>query len=128
MSFTHSIERRWTDGSTTDAATASQTADGRDDRDIAVPASTTDMAVAFALDVSQAKSLFITSDQDITIKTNSSSAPDDTLTLKANQAVAWQYGDVPDGPFGTDVTVLYITNAGASSATLKVRCLVDTTV
>lgn len=88
-----------------------------------------DQLIAFVLDVSQCKALYILSDVDATLKTNSSGAPARTLTLKAGEAIAWVStydSDVPN-PFGsTDVTALYYTATGASN--LYIRCLYDPTV
>lgn len=87
-----------------------------------------DTLYAFVLDVSQVKAVFILSDQDITLETNSSGAPTNTLALKANVPYIW-YTNKPSAlVFTGDITALYITNASAAIANLQMEILVDPTV
>jgi hypothetical protein len=88
----------------------------------------TNVLVAFTLDLSQAKSIYIYSTTAATIKTNSSGAPDTTITLVEGQAKVWSSTDGAVNPFGTvDVTTgLYLTNAAETD--LIISCLVDPTV
>lgn len=83
-----------------------------------------DVAFAFA----KVKSMLLYSTTGMTIKTNSTGAPDDTLTLAAGQALVWNTNDPSVCPFTADVTKLYFTNASASVvASVKVRVLLDVT-
>lgn len=93
-----------------------------------IPSSSTDLLVGFALDVSECSMFYIKSDQNCTVKTNSSSVPDDTLTLLAGIPYAW-HEDMPDAfQLGTDVTALYVTDdSGGNNATLEIRSLSDPT-
>jgi len=89
--------------------------------------STTDGLVAFALDVSQVKAIYIKSDQDITIETNSSSAPDNTLALKSNIPYVWYTNKYDALVFTADITKIYVTNASGSAATLNIEAVYDAT-
>lgn len=88
-----------------------------------------DDLVAYTLDISQCKCFEIWSEGcDMTVKTNSSGAPDDTLSLVDGEPIAWSAGapGSPAIPLSADITALYVTNSG--TGTLKVRAGVDPTV
>lgn len=87
----------------------------------------TNKIVSWACDVSQVQIIIISSDKALTIKTNNSGAPDDTLELVANVPYVWHVGAYAAFALGTDVTVLYVTNASGSAATLKIAGLYDPT-
>lgn len=104
------------------------TTDASLDWDVVVPGNTADLLVAAAIDVSQMKSLFIHSDVDVTIETNSSSSPGNTITVKANRPVQWYVDGGIANPLTTDVTAFYITRGSAGDALVKIRIMVDATV
>lgn len=87
----------------------------------------TDTAIACAIDVSAVKAFWISSDAAVTIETNSGSAADDTLSLVANVPYVWHTSDYNAFLLGTDVTVLYVTNASGGAATISLRVLQDPT-
>lgn len=99
--------------------------------DLTVTAGAADMEVSVAIDVSELKSLFMSSDQDITVETNNpggaSAAADDTIALKEDQPLVWIENDSWSCPLTTDVTTLWLSNAGATDATFNLRALVDAT-
>ena len=97
--------------------------------DVAVADSETDKEVALGVDVSQIAALLITSDQDVTIETNDGSTPDDTLTLKANNALVWSTNCGYSCPLTADITGnIFVTNASGSTANIKIRiCYTDAT-
>jgi len=74
---------------------------------------------------SKLKALGISSDQAVTIYTNSPSGgtPQDTIAIAAGQNLVWT--SATDGsakcPFSNDVTTIYITNAAGSPANVKIR-------
>ncbi len=92
---------------------------------------TLDRIVTCAIDYSALKSLFVLSNQDITIELNNpgggSAAADETWALKANQPIDWQINDVMDAPLSADVTVIYVTNASGETANLQIRVGQDPT-
>lgn len=77
---------------------------------------------------SHCKSFWLRSDQPLTIKTNSSSAPADTFTLAAKTPIEWALGDSGAVPLTADITALYITNASGHVAAYRLRFLVDSTL
>jgi len=87
-----------------------------------------DGLVNFALDVSQAKLVFMQSDQDLTVKTNDSGSPQETISLTAGKPLLW-VPDFPEAPtpFSDDVTALYVSNASGDTATLRIKALLDAT-
>lgn len=103
----------------------SASADGEFDE--VVPPTTTNMPFSLALDISQVKSILLLSDQDVTLKTNSSSSPTDTIALKANQPYIWFTGAYDTCKITADVTTAFITNAGATQANVSARWLYDIT-
>ncbi len=90
-----------------------------------------DRIITCAIDYSAMQSLFVSSDQDITIELNNpgggSAAADETWDLLADQPIDWQEGDVMDAPLSADVTVIYVTNASGSTANLEIRVGQDPT-
>lgn len=93
----------------------------------AIPANQTDYAINIAIDVSALQSLYIFSDQDLTIQTNDGTTPDDTIAV--NGGVPIWYDESNDSifpnPLTADVTVIYVTNTTA--ATLRIFALYDAT-
>ena len=63
----------------------------------------------------QVKSFIIKSAVACTIKTNSSSVPDDTITLVAGEPLQWRDGDAFDNPFTADVSSIFISAAAAGA-------------
>ena len=102
-------------------------ADGEENRTVTVPPATADKRLRISIDVSELKLLYVHSDQAVTIETNSGTVPADTLTVLANKPLAWYAGCGLANPFTADVTDLYLTNAGARPATVRVLGLVDAT-
>jgi hypothetical protein len=115
------------DGDTPITQATTLTADKRESYSLTVPIAN-DQLVALVLDVSQVKAIVILSDQDLTLETNNSGTPVDTLALKANVPYFWYTNKPQVLAFGTDITALYVTNASAAIASLKIEILVDPTV
>lgn len=99
---------------------------GELNRNVTVANGATDFPVAATIDVSEIKSLYIHSTQNVTIETNSGGSPANTLTVTANKPLVWYVGCGLTNPLSTDVTGLFITNASGSSADVKIRIIVDT--
>lgn len=111
--------------------TVSASQDSETNLDVTVPAETDDHQVAVEIDVSALESLFLLSDQDVTLETNDGSTPDDTFALKANEPVYWHKDSPLPNPFasGTDVTSLFLSNQNGAGVTadVKARILQDPT-
>jgi hypothetical protein len=89
--------------------------------DVTIAASQTNSPVTCAFVLANVKSLFILSSQAVTLKTNSTSSPGNTISLKAGIPLEWTnsagYYSIP---FAADVTILYITTTIATRLQIKV--------
>jgi hypothetical protein len=125
--MTHTLTRGFARTGESITNTVSQTAASEVNVDESIANGATNVAVTWAVDQSELKLLYIVSDKALTLKTNSSSAPDDTITLAANQPVEWCASDSATCPLSADVTLLYVTNSSGASAALTIRALQDPT-
>lgn len=80
-----------------------------------------------AIDQSAIKMLWISSDQALTFKTNSNSAPDDTISLLANVPYVWHATDYAALLITADVTAVHVINTSGTAATLKLKVGQDST-
>jgi hypothetical protein len=127
FSHVHGVTYR-TDAGQLAAVTTTLTSNTDIAQDITVAATTTNYEADIDVTEANIQSMAIYSDKAVTVKTNSTSAPDDTITLTAGQMKIWKVGDLDAAKlFTADVTKLYITNAGSAIATVKVRILLDQT-
>jgi hypothetical protein len=69
-------------------------------------------------------SLLLYSSQALTIKTNNSTTPIQTLVLAAGQALVWGADHLEACPVTADVTKLFLSNDTANIATVKIRVLI----
>lgn len=73
--------------------------------------------------------LFLVSDQQLTIKTNSINSPGQTITLKASRPLIWNSEDgYFSCPISNNLTTLYVTNNTTVAATLRAYLLTDSTI
>lgn len=99
-----------------------------------VPEGSVDLEVAFELDVSQAKSFMLRSNEDLTIETNSGTAAENTFNLAAGVPFIWpssegqSFLDTQGNPVNADITALFVTNASENPTNLWVDCIYDPTV
>ena len=129
MPVQHTIETNYkTKEGTGKKASQVITADKGVHVEVTVPAGAVNLQVNLALDVSEIKGLNIgVGDGSMTVKTNSTSEPDDTLELDERKDVIWTPQDPAPCPLTTDVTALYITNNGADDADFYLQAAVDAT-
>jgi len=93
---------------------------------IAVSADQTNKEIDWAFTLANAKAYAICADQDCTVKTNDSGTPQETLTLKANQALVWRENDPSTMHFlSGNLTQIFVTNTTA--LTIKFGHVVDIT-
>jgi hypothetical protein len=83
--------------------------------------------VSCAIDVSQVKSFWIKSSADVTLKTNSSSAPTNTLALKAGIPYEWNTDSYDTFKLTGDVTSMFLVNAAVASCTVSCGFVYDAT-
>ena len=88
-----------------------------------IAANATNFAIALAWPVTGAQSLCIYSDTNLTVLTNSTTTPGNTINLLANVPVEWGTGMGATNPITVAVTQLFVTNATANPAKFKVRAL-----
>lgn len=95
--------------------------------ELTIPTATTNQEITIAFTRAQLQSLYIVSDYALTLKTNSTSSPGDTITLQADVPWNWETGGYFSQPLAADVTKIYATNASGSTATLQIEVLLDST-
>jgi hypothetical protein len=128
MALTHKVGVVYSsDAGTITNTTDTYTADGESQYDGTIATGVTHGEIDIAVDVSAIKSMVMYSTQALTVKTNSTSAPDDTISLAASKQLVWTIDRLEACPLTADVTKFYVTNASGSSATVKFRFLVDVT-
>ncbi len=126
--FTHTLGVTYrTDAGQIASTTDAYTGNAETDVDDTVAGSAVDTEYDFAVDVSQVVSMVIYSNHALVLKTNSTSAPSDTVTLTANKQVVWNTDSVMTSPFTVDTTKVFVSNSSSASASLKIRVLSDVT-
>ena len=93
----------------------------------AIAGSSTNVELAFALLLAGLQCLVISSNVAMTIKTNSSGAPDDTLALVANVPYVWRIGGGVNNLITQDITALFVTVAGSTAGELRIEAIADPT-
>lgn len=132
--LTHTFTRGWSNGGSTLSKQIAVDAGAELNVDETIPASTTDALVAFAMDVSQLKGLYIVSNVALGLQFNDGTTPSNTITLVANRPYVWVFGDAAirdtaGAVITTDITGVYVTNADADNAALlQIRAIYDPTV
>lgn len=111
------------------------TGDGDMELDIPVAAAASAVQKAFAVKVStiQVSMLLFTAatgpgaTKTMTVKTNSSGSPQETITLTSGVINLYYVGGPTAVQFGGDVTTIYITDttSNAVGGTLSIRCLTN---
>lgn len=130
MAFTHRVGITYTtNAGTTKSTTATYTSDLEINADIAIPANSTNYEVDIAFLYATIKSCLLYCDTALTVKTNSSGSPTDTISLSAGvQKIYTNDGAAGTGTnlFTANVTKIYVTNSTAAS-TLTIRVGYDGT-
>ena len=128
MSFTHTITKKWSDALGNSKLGSVELTGGKQQSiSESIADSETDALVNLNIDFSELQSLYIKSDQAITLETNNGTTPDDTFVLVAGVPLIWHAGDLQSCPLTADVTALYVTNASGSAALLEIEVLEDST-
>ena len=125
--LTHTRFQRYSTTGVIGEANDAQTGDGEASYDGTI-AITTTQEVSLAFLFAKVKSFCAyVEGGSLTLKTNSSGAPDDTLVLPVGLTV-WNANDAAACPFTTDVTKFFLVNAsGTATPTAKIRVLLDVT-
>jgi len=86
-----------------------------------------DRAVSCSLDISQVQALMILADGALTLETNSSSAPTNTIAIQAGKPYLWRLADYVACLITSDVTSIFLSNAGSVSVNFKLAAILDAT-
>jgi hypothetical protein len=124
MSITHTVTRSYKDQSSS-SLTLTETVTDNTENNL-------DDSIAVAVNVAKVwnctranlKSLCFYSDLGVTIKTNSSGSPTDTIVLAPGQSLVWtlQTDTLAKCPLSADVTGgIFVTNAASGPARLAIR-------
>jgi len=121
------ITNTWSSGGTVRSGTITRTAGLLNRYGETIPGASTNLAVACVIDVSELKGLYMKCARALTVKTNNSGTPDDTINLAAGEPLAWAVSNGVVCPLTVDVTALFVTLAAGDDAVLEMEVLVDPT-
>lgn len=125
---TQTVTFKWARGSETFSQDVSYTEDGEVTADIPLPAGTTNQEISIAIPtLAKLKLWFALATQAITLKTNSSGSPVDTIAMTANNPLVYRSDDLRAALFSAPVTKIFATNASGVDTTLKIRIIIDIT-
>lgn len=86
-----------------------------------IPANSSGLQVSAAFTAANVQSIFMVCNQNITIQTNSTSAPGNTIALKAGIPLLWSVSaGYFSNPFTANVTSFYVTNTTACKLQIKI--------
>lgn len=123
--FNHQIVSTYgTDEGTAISAVSKYTGTAEVGYDGSVPATTDLVEVDISWTRANVHALLLFSSQALTIKTNNSGTPIDTVVLAAGQAIVWGADHAEPNPVAHDVTKLFLSNDTANPATVKIRVLI----
>ena len=94
---------------------------------LAVPDESTNLEVPVGITVANVKAVILSSDQDVTLKFNSSSVPDPEIALKAGVPYVWHEEMYDSLLLDSDITSVFITNASGAVANVLIRALIEAT-
>ena len=132
MPFTHTVEINYR-GLGTSAVLSSYPVSAGLESNIneSIPDAAADQQVDWAVDISQIKSFVLRANGGaLSIKTNSTSVPQETIALADGKPVHWDENahHTIGSIFAGDITKLYVSNSSGNAVTLEILCLVDPTV
>lgn len=127
MAFSHEIGINWSNGSRGINAPKTYSGAAQQSLDESIPDSSTDLLVAFSLDVSAIKSIYILSDKAMTLETNNGTTPDDTISLLAGVPYIWNTDSYDTNKLTTDITALYMTTGSVGVAQFQLEVVTDPT-
>jgi hypothetical protein len=115
MSLTYITTHSVSAGGTTITGQSSVTNTGESKLDETLGAAQTNTEYDISFTQARVKAVVIKSAVACTIKTNSSSVPDDTISVAANVPIVWDTNSPFTCPFTANVTKFYITNTTAGA-------------
>lgn len=124
MSVSHTFSFSHAGGSVSLSDSVVTTGELATESSISVAGSTTNQQENIAFNHTNLRGIYIKSDVTVTLKTNSSGSPDNTITVTAGVPFVWHYQSGVTNPFSAAVTTTYWTNATSGAATIYMRTLV----
>ena len=113
---THVTNDTFQEGSTSLAGTPVViTTDAEANFDKTLTASQANLEIDIAFPYTRIKSFYVLAQGACTLKINSSTDPDVTITLAAGQPLKWRYVDAAANPFSTNVSSIFLTDTSAAS-------------
>lgn len=82
---------------------------------VPIAANQTNKEITIGFSSANLKAIILLADVDMTVKTNSTGSPDDTLSLKAGEPLVWDNHSGFAFPFAATVTKVYVTNTTAGT-------------
>ena len=125
MAFTHKHTRTTGIQGRSESKTLEVTAEVQQSGSIAIVDAATDLVYEVAFLHTKLKSIYIETDQDLTLETNDGTRPQETIPLKAALPYQWVLGEERALPFSGAITAFYFTNASGSTANVKIEVLYD---
>lgn len=130
MSVSYIVTQSVRIGNNTVSYSVTKTNEGEQTLSTTIATGVTNREYSLAFTTTNVDVLYLYSSQDVTLKTNDSGSPADTITLDAANPLVWvKDSGVPfplDGTAGA-ITKLFVTNASGSTATLEFHILKDAT-
>lgn len=121
--FTHKVGVTYSnDAGTITSTTDTYLVDSEVNLDEVVAAGQTNKEYDISITQANIKTMVLMSTQPVTLKTNSTSAPQETIVLVANKQLVWTLDHIEAKFFAGNITKFYVTNGGSVDATLKFRC------
>lgn len=127
MAFTVTHQNNWSTGGRSIDNSKQYSSGSLVSVDESISDSETDKDVDIAFDLTQVKSLYMSSDQDMLVEGNDGAGAAGSVNLKANVPYIWTTDSYDAIKFSVDITSLFCTNASGSAAQFKVEVLVDPT-
>lgn len=124
MPMTHDLTFKWNNDQALPPVKVSNTSDGEVNLDVTIPPSSTDLEIDVNFEFANMKSLYLLAKSGaMTLETNSSSSPVQTIALAADKPLVWYTGSGITNPITANVTKFYITST--PGGTFQMRLLLD---
>lgn len=122
MPFQHTLTKTWknSDGKTLQRS-VQRTFPGEINKAASVANGVSNQLVPVTINLADMGMYYITSDVDVTLKTNSSGSPTDNFLLKAGKALEWEDEGYFANKFTGNITAIYLTNASGQQANVEIR-------
>jgi len=92
-----------------------------------IPGNSTNLQLAAAFPATLTCLSILATGGNLTLKTNSSTVPDDTFTLVDGKKLEWTANSLEACPITSDVATLFVTKAGAGDVLLEILTGYDVT-